>query len=850
MMNKVTELMNQPKYIRNVSIIAHVDHGKTSLTESLTHIHMDVGEEKERGITIKSAAVSIRVSRAETCPEEKKLIQREYLINLIDSPGHVDFSSEVTAALRITDGAICVVDCVEGVCVQTETVLRQALGERVKPVLFLNKIDRIWLEKKLSPQETYNAFRRTIESTNVICHSYTDGALGDIALSPHRFNVAFGSGYFGWGFTVYDFAKLYASRFAMSPRKMARKLWGSHFFDAERCQWTEDSDSAPLNGFCQFILRPLEVLHSAIMSESEAVYEPIIAALGLSISRQELDACSRPKEVLRLVLSRWLPAKQCVLDLAADRLPSPLEAQKYRVPNLYTGPMDSECARDMIRCDAAGTLSVYISKMIPVPKDPGRFIAFGRVFSGKIQRGQELTILNGRGAKRKVQGILLMMGAKPQALTECPAGNVCGVLGIDRYLTKSGTLSDSAECFPFKAMTFSVSPVVKVAVKAVDQKNLQKLVEGLKRLSQFDQIVQITRNKQGQHLVAGTGELHLQTCLRTLREELMKNVPISTGAPIVSFCEGIGGHSGSTPMSTAKGIKSSRRSGFLPSTVCGKSTDRLNRIYLTMQPLSEAVTAAIEDDRVTLKGDAKAFARDFVRRFGDEWDGGKETAARIWSTGCPPYGKGNVFVNLTKGVEYLDAVKSSIISGFVQMTCGGVLGDEPLRGVRVNLVAAKIHPDPAHHGAGQIVPATVRAMRAGLLAASPKLLEPLYAVDVEVPAQCHEAMSGVYNAFGRVRGEVLAVDDRSGDGIPVIRVSGVVPIVETLKSAQRVGFTELLREKTKGNAFAAMKFSHWKPVEGDPLEEGSSANALVMAMRRRKGMKMEMPSFYDFHSKT
>lgn len=567
----------------------------------------------------------------------------------------------------------------------------------------------------------------------------------------------------------------------------------------------------------------------------------------MGISRQEMAACDRPKDVLRLVMSRWLPAKQCVLDLAADQLPSPSEAQKYRIPMLYTGPMDSAEAADMVACDSSGTLSMYISKMIPIKKDPGRFIAFGRVFSGTLRRGQDLTILgvDGGGGRKKVQGIQMMMGSKAESLSECPAGNVCGVMGIDRCLTKSGTLSDSAECFPFKTMKFSVSPVVKVAVKAVDSRNLAKLIEGLKRLSTYDGIVQIERNKQGQHVVAGAGELHLETCLKTLCEDFMPNVAISTSAPIVSFCEGIGGQSGSTPI--PKDSASGRqRDGLLPSTVIGKSPNKLNRIYLTMEPLSESICRAIEDDKVRLKGDMKAFARDFVERFGSEWDGGKESASRIWSFGSPPHGQCNVVVNMTKSAEHLDKVKSHIIEGFLRMTCGGVLSDEPLRGVRVNLVDVKIHSDSAHHGPGQIVPAMVRAMKAALLSSTPKLLEPIYAVEVEVPSQSNEAMIAVFSTFGMVRGEVLRVDDRSESGIPLNRISGEVPIVETLKTEQRSGFTGLLRGRTKGKAFAVMRFSRWKQLEGDPVVGGSLANGILLGIRKRKGMKLEMPTFYDF----
>ena len=218
--------MDRVTNVRNMSVIAHVDHGKSTLTDSLVQragiiSAAKAGEarftdtrkdEQERGITIKATAISLYSEMDDDDVKEikQKTDGNKFLINLIDSPGHVDFSSEVTAALRVTDGAMVVVDTIEGVCVQTETVLRQALGERIKPVLVINKVDRAMLELQISKEDLYQTFSRTIESVNVVIATYHDQVLGDCQVYPEKGTVAFGSGLHGWAFTVRQFANRYS----------------------------------------------------------------------------------------------------------------------------------------------------------------------------------------------------------------------------------------------------------------------------------------------------------------------------------------------------------------------------------------------------------------------------------------------------------------------------------------------------------------------------------------------------------------------------------------------------------------------------------------------------------------
>lgn len=254
--------------IRNLSVIAHVDHGKSTLTDSLVQKAGIISkaaagdsrytdtrdDEQERCITIKSTGISLyfeynppkegatdmsELIRAPEDGDDANISHNSFLINLIDSPGHVDFSSEVTAALRVTDGALVVVDSVSGVCVQTETVLRQALGERIRPVLMCNKMDRCILELNLDPEDAYQSLVKTVESANVIISTYPDEDLGDVQVYPQAGTVAFGSGLHQWGFTLDRFARMYAVKFGIEEKKMMEKLWGDNYFDQDNKKWVK-----------------------------------------------------------------------------------------------------------------------------------------------------------------------------------------------------------------------------------------------------------------------------------------------------------------------------------------------------------------------------------------------------------------------------------------------------------------------------------------------------------------------------------------------------------------------------------------------------------------------------------
>jgi len=831
---QIRDMMERHDNIRNISVIAHVDHGKSTLTDSLISKagiiadakagesrFMDTrGDEQERSITIKSTCVSLFYKRKEEAGEVP------YLINLIDSPGHVDFSSEVTAALRVTDGALVVVDCIEGVCVQTETVLRQGITERIKPVLFLNKLDRVFLELQAPLEEAYQTFRNSVETVNVIVATYKDERLGNIEVYPENGNVGFGSGLHAWGFTLNDFANAYASKFGMTMEKFRKKLWGDNYWDPKQGKWVKkNSDKSLQRGFCQFVLAPLKTLVDAIMNDKEDIYWPAIDALCIKLTRDE--KALRRKQLMKTVLRKWIPAGDALFSMIVDHLPSPRTAQAYRVENLYSGPMDDATAKAIRDCDQKADLAMYVSKMVPT-SEKGRFIAFGRVFAGTVKTGQTVRIMGPEyepGKKRdlfvkKIQRTVLMMGKYTEQISDCPAGNLIGLMGVDQYLLKTGTIATHEESLPFNTMKFSVAAVVRVAVEPKNAQDLPKLVEGLKRLSKSDPLVQCSTSKSGQHIIAGAGELHLEICLKDLKEEYMKGAGITVGNPVVSFAETVTDRTGSD--------------GKFPETCVAKSPNKHNRLYMYAEPMDLELCKLIEDDEIKANDEVKTRARRLANEF--KWD--VNDARKIWTFGCPPDAKANILVDASKGVQFLHEIKDHCVSAFMNATGGGVLADEVLRGIRFNIVDVTLHADTIHRGAGQIMPAARRVFYACQIASSPQMMEPMYLVDITVPQTAH---SGVYSTLNARRGIIDKIEDRIGT--PMTQIQAFLPVKESF------GFTENLRKNTGGQAFPQMKFSHWQHMTGDPYVEGSASNEVVMDSRKRKGMKAVMPDFKDYYDK-
>jgi len=563
--------------------------------------------------------------------------------------------------------------------------------------------------------------------------------------------------------------------------------------------------------FCQFVIEPIQQLFQNIMAENQEKSAKMIESLGITLRGEERELTLKP--LLKCVMKKWLPMAEALLEMIIVQLPSPVVAQRYRVENLYTGPMDDECAEGIRTCNPSAPLMLYVSKMVPTT-DKGRFYAFGRVFSGTVSTGQKVRIMGANytpGEKgdlfvKNIQRTVLMMGKYVESVENVPAGNTVGLVGVDQYLLKSGTISDSENAHTIRSMKFSVSPVVRVAVEPRNPSDLPKLVEGLKRLSKSDPMVQCTFDDSGEHIVAGAGELHLEICLKDLRDDYCAGIELITSEPVVSYRESVSETS---------------------SIIClAKSPNKHNRLYMTAEPMPENLPEAIDNQEIFSKQEAKVRGKILQEKFG--YDGTE--ARKIWCFGPEDTGP-NFLVDVTKAVQYLNEIKESVVAAFNWATKEGVLCEENMRAVRFNLHDVTLHTDTIHRGGSQIIPTARKCFYAAVLTAAPRLLEPIYLVEIQCP---ENAIGGVYATLSRKRGHVFSEEQKQGT--PLFNMKAYLPVNESF------GFTGDLREATSGQAFPQCVFDHWQLLNFDPLEDGSRANEIVLGIRNRKGLNEGIPS--------
>ncbi|MEM4717233.1 MAG: elongation factor EF-2 [Desulfurococcaceae archaeon] len=726
----VLKIMKNIDQIRNIGITAHVDHGKTTLSDSLLSAagllseklagqvlaldYLDI--EQKRQMTVKAANVSLY--------HEYK--GKPYVVNLIDTPGHVDFQSRTLRALRAIDGAIVVVDSVEGVMTQTEMYLRVALEERVKPVLFINKIDRLIKELKLSPSEIQQRLVQIVKDINTLISNYADKEFQRAwLLDPSKGMVAFGSARDRWGLTI-----------------------------------------------------------------------PLAAQKGIKIS-DIIDIYNRGKEAV-VELQKAAPLHESILDMVVKYIPSPREAQRYRIQKIWHGDINSEIAKHMMECDPNGPLVMMITD---VKVDPhAGLVATGRLFSGTLRAGEEVYLLNAKTSQRVLQ-VSLYMGPYRELADEIPAGNIAAALGVDK--ARSGETITSTILrdimVPFERMRMITESVVTVAIEPKNPQQLTKLIDSLYKLHLEDPSLIVKINEEtGEYLLSGVGTLHIEIALTLLKD--LYGLEVVSSTPVIVYRET---------------IRSESR------LFEGKSPNKHNKFYISVRPLDETTIKLIQEGMITEDMDSRERAK--ILRDHAGWD--TDMARRIMAIDENI----NVFVDMTTGVQYLREVRDTVIQGFRLAMREGPLAHEPVRGLLVILHDAIIHEDPAHRGPAQIYPAVRNAIFAGMLTSLPTLLEPILKFDIRTPL---EFIGNISVVVTKKRGKIIDIQQSEN----LARVLAEVPVSEASDMA------DMLRNVTAGKAIWGQDFSRWAPVPESLLTD------LIAKIRQRKGLSSEPPRPEDFIS--
>uniref|UniRef100_A0A915E0L7 Tr-type G domain-containing protein n=1 Tax=Ditylenchus dipsaci TaxID=166011 RepID=A0A915E0L7_9BILA len=849
--------------IRNVCIIAHVDHGKTTLADYLissngiisarlagTLRYMDSREDEQtRGITMKASAIS--------------LFYDPLLVNLIDSPGHVDFGSEVGSAINLADIAVLVVDVVEGVCSQTESLLRQAISRKLDVILVVNKLDRMIVELKLNQAEAFQHIQRLIEHINSCMSQILQGQFLDedrqkmetaensLHFDPTKGNVLFASAFYGYAFSLDDFALLWSKKLGVDKAELEAEAKGKKSL------------------FEQLVLDPLFELHKCALVEKDLErLKTLSTKLGLAQFRGR-----RVDEAFQEMMRQWMPLTNAIVK-AFCRVKSAATAFTHDDRLLQVCSTQSNPLWQHIRnCDPAdGDALVYAAKFF---KLCGKKLALCRIMCGTVRKGSEMKILDAPKTKFGgflansvvVKGIYIIVGRELLPVETAPAGRICALESEDGcwfggHVLCSRLISDRCgECL-LKFESFQeAEPLVRVTIQPnlSGGDHLEELRACLKQLSVLDGAVR---------------------CLKDLGDLGQTNIIVSE--PIVPFLE--------TIVPDVSSQISLPRNLELQSTECNlrqysvrvrmravplpddlirllqENDDILDKLRKGISSVIERKTAAVFfEELLALSKNLLPKTRatwwlkknedDIAAIFNNVWSFGPSRArANILLNCVPDYDRPSIWEASASDKQYR-ALDRAIIAGFDMAMAQGPLCDEAMQGVAIVLeewsfcepgedpqVVADRQLDAQLHG--QLISAIRQACRVALKKHPLRLVAAMYKCSVQTAAQ---ALGKVQTVLAQRRAKVISEN--------ISEMSGLFEIVAYMPVVESFSFCEQLRKKSSGMASAQMQFSHWQLIEEDPYwqpttddeieEYGSKGDSInqarlyMDAVRKRKGLATE-----------
>ncbi|KAK1160353.1 116 kDa U5 small nuclear ribonucleoprotein component isoform X2 [Acipenser oxyrinchus oxyrinchus] len=839
-MEFLADLMDSPELIRNVTLCGHLHHGKTCFVDCLIEqTHPEIRKrddqdlrytdilftEQERGVGIKSTPVTM------VLPDSR---DKSYLFNIMDTPGHVNFSDEVTSGIRISDGIVLFIDAAEGVMLNTERLIKHAVQERLAVTICINKIDRLMVELKLPPTDAYYKLRHIVDEVNSLLSMYSTDE--NLIVSPLLGNVCFSSSQYSICFTLGSFAKIYSDTYGdISYNEFAKRLWGDIYFNPKTRKFTKKApNSNSQRSFVEFVLEPLYKILAQVVGDVDTSLPRVLDELGIHLTKEELKLNIRP--LLRLVCKKFFGEFTGFVDMCVQHIPSPQDGAKNKIEHSYNGGLDSDLGEAMAECDPDGPLMCHTTKMYST-EDGVQFHAFGRVLSGTIHAGQPVKVLGENYTLEDEEdsqictiGRLWISVARYQIeVNRVPAGNWVLIEGCDQPIVKTATITEprgNEEAQIFRPLKFNTASVIKIAVEPVNPSELPKMLDGLRKVNKSYPSLTTKVEESGEHVILGTGELYLDCVMHDLRK-MYSEIDIKVADPVVTFCETV--------------VETSSLKCF------AETPNKKNKITMIAEPLEKGLAEDIENEVVQITWNRKKLGEFFQAMY--DWD--LLAARSIWAFGPDTTGP-NILVDDTLPSEVdkalLGSVKDSIVQGFQWGTREGPLCDEPIRNVKFKILDAVIAQEPLHRGGGQVIPTARRVVYSAFLMATPRLMEPYYFVEVQAPADC---VSAVYTVLARRRGHVT--QDAPIPGSPLYTIKAFIPAIDSF------GFETDLRTHTQGQAFSLSVFHHWQIVPGDPLDKSivirplepqpapHLAREFMIKTRRRKGLSedVSISKFFD-----
>ena len=675
----MTDLLNFPEQIRNIALVGHLHHGKTAFMDMLVTQTHDLSErlnkragrrkeeqlrytdvhflEKERGLSIKSAPMSLVLQGTKG---------KSHLVNIIDTPGHVDFVDEVAASCRLADGVVLVVDVVEGVQANTEQIIKHAVLEDLPLTMVINKMDRLILELKIPPNDAYFKLKHVIEEVNTVIENVLPGQGEKRRLSPEKGNVAFACASMGWCFSLQSFAKMYADSYpGIAVSDFALRLWGDIFFNPQSRKFTRKGvEENAQRTFVKFVLEPIYKIYSHTISESPDDLKETLANIGINLKPSQLKTDA--KVLLNLVCEQFFGPANGFVDMIVGHIPSPVEGSQKMLERYYTGPLDTEVAAAMKACDSDGPLVVHITKLFSTV-DASGFNAFGRIMSGTARPGQQVRVLGEGYTPEDEEDMVTATIADTWIAETCyniptngvPAGNMVLLGGVDNSIVKTATLvplklKNDEDAHIFKPIRQMTESVFKVAVEPVNPSELPKMLDGLRKINKSYPLVSTKVEESGEHIILGTGELYMDCVMHDLRK-LYSEMEIKVSDPVTRFCE--------TVVETS-------------AIMCYSITpNKKNKVTMIAEPLDDGIAEDIESGKVSIKDPIRKVAKFFEEKY--DWD--KLAARSIWAFGPDEMGP-NILQDDTLPSQVdkklLGSVRDSITQGFSWGTREGPLCEE------------------------------------------------------------------------------------------------------------------------------------------------------------------------------